>query len=573
MKRNFIKSVSTCKTICVLSMISAVMAVGFQFASTAAANHCSYPIDSKVQTTVQRTVIPDEISASAAKIFPYELWKYEENGYGSWHYGPGVPVVKRLDLTPAGYKADAATTTVNLANFFTFSDIHITDEESPAQLITFGFRGGVSSAYSPVMMYTTQVLDAAIQTVNVLNKKTPIDFGLSLGDAINNDQHNELCLYKDILDGKIVTPDSGVKDDPVPGPLNDYQDTFQAAGLDKNIKWYQTIGNHDHFFMGSLKASDYVKSVYTGDTVLNMGNLISDPLGINSKGFYMGAIDGSTPNGDLLGIGMASAFAAPPKIKAADPDRYPVTEQQWMAEFLNTASKPVGHGFTQRNVDKGITSYTFEPRDKVPLKVIVLDDTQNENIGLGQLTTETYSWLVNELDKGQAENKLMIISAHIPIGVEKSGSPIGWSKDSPISESALIAKLNTYPNLILFLAGHRHISTITPFKSPDNSRPELGFWEVETPSLRDFPQEFRTFNIGVNTDNTISIKAIDVDPSVKAGSLAAKSRDYAVAAQQLFKNNIGIVPHGVNNAELIKPLSPIMQYVMKNYRIVHKNEK
>ncbi len=93
-----------------------------------------------------------------------------------------------------------------LLNFFTITDIHITDKESPAQAIYFGYKGGVSSAYSPVMLYTTHVLDAAVQTINALHKKKPFDFGISLGDTCNNTQYNELRWYIDVLDGKVINP-------------------------------------------------------------------------------------------------------------------------------------------------------------------------------------------------------------------------------------------------------------------------------------------------------------------------------------------------------------------------------
>jgi len=43
--------------------------------------------------------------------------------------------------------------------------------------------------------------------------------------------------------------------------------------------------------------------------------------------------------------------------------------------------------------------------------------------------------------------------------------------------------------------GHRHINAITPQPSKDPTHPELGFWVVETPSLKDFLQQFRTFDI------------------------------------------------------------------------------
>ena len=61
---------------------------------------------------------------------------------------------------------------------------------------------------------------------------------------------------------------------------------------------------------------------------------------------------------------------------------------------------------------------------------------------------------------------------------------------------------------------------------------------METSSLHDFPQQFRTFEIYLNSDYTISIKTINVDPAVKAGTPAATSRKYAIAAQQIVQNNL-----------------------------------
>lgn len=134
-----------------------------------------------------------------------------------------------------------------------------------------------------------------------------------------------------------------------------------------------------------------------------------------------------------------------------------------------------------------------------------------------------------------------------------------------MTEDALIAKLHTYPNLILWVAGHRHANTVTALKSPDPAHPELGFWQVETASLRDFPQQFRTFEITRNSDNTVSIFATDVDPAVRDGSLAAKSRSYAVAAQEIFNNTPDYLPSGSYNAELVKQLSTAMQQKIQNY--------
>jgi hypothetical protein len=126
---------------------------------------------------------------------------------------------------------------------------------------------------------------------------------------------------------------------------------------------------------------------------------------------------------------------------------------------------------------------------------------------------------------------------------------------------SLIAKLHSYPNLLLWVAGHRHLNTVTAFKSPDPARPELGFWQVETSSLREIPQQFRLFEIVRNNDNTVSIITTNVDPAVKNGSFAAKSRSYAVAAQQTFN----LPPSGSYNAQLFKQLTPEMQAKLQRF--------
>jgi metallophosphoesterase (TIGR03768 family) len=531
-----------------------------------------YPIASDVETTQQRTIIPDAVPSGAAKIFPYEISKYAANGYGNWSYGTGISAEKRLDIMPAAYNGTTASNTARLLHFFTMSDIHISDKETPAQAIYAGYKGGNPSAYSAGMLSTTQVLDAAVQTINALHKQDPFDFGIALGDAINNNQYNELRWYIDVLDGKTINPDSGVKDDPVAGPYNDYQDEYKAAGLNTTIPWYQTLGNHDHFWMGAFPLNDYIRQTLTGEYILNLGANPTDPLFLDSRGFYMGAIDGRTPYGDITGAGPVSDFLDGAPTVPADPNRRSLLRSEWMSEFFNTTSSPKGHGFNQTDVSTGFACYAFEPKSDIPIKVIVLDDTQKDtdpDIGsyaaYASLDNERYDWLVSELDKGQAEGKLMIIAAHIPIRDELPNSSRLWSPISQVSEQELIAKLHTYPNLILWMSGHVHQNTVTAFPSPDPDRPELGFWEVETASLRDFPQEFRMFTIVRNSDNTISIFTTDVDPAVRDGSIAAKSRSYAIAAHQIFNTTIGSMPSGSYNAELVKQLSPEMQTNIQSY--------
>jgi metallophosphoesterase (TIGR03768 family) len=553
----------------------AVTAGYFTFFTTtlSGAGGPSYPIDSKVFTTLERTVIPVPVPSTSPTLLPYQVSNYSPYGYGVWQFGGGLGYQKRLDLMPPAYTNISSTNTARLLYIFAMTDVHITDKETPAQAIYAGYKGGNPSAYSPVMLSTTQVLDAAVQTVNALHKQKPFDFGIFLGDAINTNQYNELRWYIDVLDGKTIKPDSGARDDPVPGPHNDYQDEYKAAGLDKTIKWYQTLGNHDQFWLGTNVPNDYLKQTQIGEYILNQGNNFTDPLVLDSRGFYMGSIDGRTPYGDIIGAGPVKDFKEPPKVPAADPDRYSLSRSEWMSEFFTTSSGPKGHGFNQSDVPTGFASYSFEPKSDIPFKVIVLDDTQKDtdpNVGpymYASLDNARYDWLVQELDKGQAEGKLMIIAAHIPIRNEPLNSSQLWSSFSPVSEQKLIARLHTYPNLILWISGHVHRNTVTALKSPDPARPELGFWEVETASLRDFPQQFRTFEIVRNSDNTVSIFTIDVDPAVRDGTPAAKSRSYAIASLQIFNYTPAPPPSGSYNAELVKQLTPEMQAKIQNYGI------
>lgn len=548
-----------------------------------------YPIANDVQATDQRTVVPGSTPSTAINL--WDISKYSQYSYGNWTYGPGLPYDKRLDIMPTTYSSATVTKKTKLLNFFTISDIHITDKESPNQLIYLqrlhpSLPVG-ASLYSGIMLYTTHVLDAAVQTANALhnknNKANPFDFGISLGDTCNTTQYNELRWYIDVLDGKVITPSSGAYQG---ADTIDYQKPYKAAGLDKTIPWYQTLGNHDHFWMGSIPVDHSLRKdlrqSYITDEVFATGDVLRDLRKINSRDYYMGVLDGSTPCGDIKYAGPVGNFSSPPKV-AADPNRRSLLRTEWMKEFFNTSSHPAGHGFNLTNANNGFACYSFVPKSKIPIKVIVLDNTQKEDDGSidihghGFLDQARWVWLKNELADGDAAGQLMIIAAHVPIGVEVTApnSEMGWWTDpqNAVTLPDLITELQSHPNLLMWISGHRHLNTVKAFISPDPvNAPEKGFWHVESPSLRDFPQQFRTFEIYLNSDYSISILTTNVDPAVKEGTPTATSRKYAIATMQIVgtwdlttKNNptndptIKPMPTGSYNAELVKQLSPAMK--------------
>jgi metallophosphoesterase (TIGR03768 family) len=562
-----------------------------------------WPIAKDVFTTAEQQILPVGLSTDTPRINPAEVPLYARYGYSAWQTGAGTnysqdpgnpqPYDKRTELAPS---YEGAPNAARLLSFFAISDIHITDKESPAQPIYPGWSAqfGPSSAglfvssYSPIILSTPHVLDAVVQTVNALHEETPFDFGISLGDNINNNQYNELRWFIDVLDGKVIAPSSGAHD----GTCDiDYQKPFKAAGLDKAIPWYQVIGNHDQYWSGIAYENTKTRQAHVGNTIINIRFDLADPNFVNETGAYMGVVDGSTPYGDVVKAGPQENFPIPPTV-VADGDRRALSTNEssslnWMSEFFNTTSSPVGHGFTQTNLDNDFACYSFEPKSDMPLKVIVLDDTNKKNeaytsasfVGSGALDQTRLDWLKGELQEGQDEGKLMIVAAHIPIRAQTGltdDTPYYAFYDHDLEDSLLAATdsepnpgltLHAYPNLILWISGHRHLNTVTAQPDPDGI-PEQSFWEVETASLRDFPQQFRTFDIRRNTDNTISILITNVDPAVAKRSPAAKSRGYAIGAARIFGATPDILADTTShayNAELVKQLTPEMQEKIANY--------
>jgi hypothetical protein len=296
---------------------------------------------------------------------------------------------------------------------------------------------------------------------------------------------------------------------PIPGPQNnkfpaganygagyiDYQKPYQAAGLDKSIQWYQAIGNHDQFRMGTTLTNNYTRKTLVGPNILNLGQVVLQPPYyvlpdwnqiMNTRGYYMGVVDGTTKYGDIM---YAGTTARP---IVADKNRRSLSISAWMNEFFNTTSQPVGHGFTRQMAAQGFACYHFYPKADMPIKVIVLDDTDKTGGAFGALDTKRYNWLVKELATGQANDELMIICAHIPIHPYAQKPPIVddtvtppviepfdyltiWNENSSISENIteqqLLDTLLSYPNLIMWIAGHVHRNTITPQPMPATPPP------------------------------------------------------------------------------------------------------
>lgn len=564
----------------------------------------TYPIHfSDFATTVNRTIIPNPsiMPPDLPGVSPLQLSQFKQTAiYGNWYYNnSGLPIIRRNDF--ASWSKGITTHSRKLLRFVSITDIHIRDPESPAQNLFMGFCGNNASCikmfqtdmgttkatpsigpFPPTMLYTTQVLDAVIQTINYMHTSIePFDFLISLGDAINNTQSNEFSWYMAVMDGKTLSPHSGAQAG---------QDAFTPAGIYSGstdgkipaIPWYQVIGDHETFWAGTLPVNNKLDFAFIGSNILTVGNPYSDPDFINGNTYYLGSSNGALPNNDM-NITCVGPVSNPDKYipgcissVLADSSRKTLSIvgsaslNNIINQLLNTTSTPKGHGFAKAS-DPGYYSFLIKHsnnNNNPTLKIIVLNDTlpPDKNVKTptsdGYMDSTQFNWLQQQLQDGQTNHQLMIIAAHVPInvGIADNDGAYAWTTQfGCVGSATVLAELHKYPNLIAWISGHRHINAITPQPSPDPiHHPELAFWEIETAALRDFPQEFRTFDIYLNPDNTISIVTIDVDPVVTIGSgyPVEKSRAYAVAGEQIFQTSKAF--SGVNyyyNAELIKLLT------------------
>ena len=249
----------------------------------------SYPIDSRKVKKTTEQMLAFDLPARIAKpqsnegLHPTEMSKvqdFDKYGYGQYRLAGGLAVVPRYDLLakPGSYTAPAKRK--RLAHFFAMTDVHMTDKEAPNQLLYIqqadsASGGTMTSIYSPTIMYTTHMLDAAVQTVNALHERSPFDFGICLGDVCDSGRYNEVRWFIDVFDGKRIQPSSGAH---LGADTVDFQKPYQAAGLNQSIPWYQALGNHDHFYIGSVPVDAYpslkLRESYVSDQVWAVGDVL-----------------------------------------------------------------------------------------------------------------------------------------------------------------------------------------------------------------------------------------------------------------------------------------------------------
>ncbi|MEC3979609.1 TIGR03767 family metallophosphoesterase [Amycolatopsis sp. H20-H5] len=473
--------------------------------------------------------------------------------------GPGWPLAVRGDLAaPSAGRDDRRRA---LASFVQFTDLHITDTESPARFEYL--HPYLGSAHRPQEALGTVATSALVQRVNSLRQGPftgrPFDFMVTTGDNTDNHEHLELDWFLGVLNGATITPNSGDSNryEGVqssgsstywnPGkPLNDAYTakgfpqipdlltagtaTFTAPGLD--VPWFCTFGNHDDSVVGTLPDGiPGMDALYTGRFKV----IGKDETTTRKLAAAIAKPGSGLPIGEL--------FGGSGTIREVTPDarRRPFTTAEFVQAHLDTARTgpgPEGHGFTGDNADGRNVYYTFRIAPGITgisLDTTTLGGFADGSIGLGQ-----FGWVENTLKRGssayydffgrkvtqQVTDELFVLFSHHTSDTMGNLLPDSRHLLEPrLNGDTFVGLLNRFPNVLAWVNGHTHLNKITPHPG---KTPKQGFWEINTASHVDFPQHARVLEIADNADGTLSLFTTLIEAE------APYAVDYAESTPQAF---------------------------------------
>ncbi|MGO9902800.1 MAG: metallophosphoesterase family protein [Solirubrobacteraceae bacterium] len=429
-------------------------------------------------------------------------------GDGQLQIGPGEGLVDRLDLGSRSASAGL------LATFAHLTDAHVLDASSPAR-VTFLDRLGApfESTFRPQEALTVQVLAGAVAAVRALRP----DAVIQGGDLIDNVQSNELTHALAVLGGGVVHPGSGpdgyhgvqLASDPDPfyyrpdvdaplhpGLLRDAVRAFACRGLD--VPCLPVLGDHDALAAGELVPTPLTRSLAVGGRALwdlPVGLKLPPDFRLQPGGSGGEASPDGPPDPVLVSELLSRALAGPTVRVPSDPARLEMSFAEVIAR-LRAAASQVGTG--------ALTRLDYAVDVGAHLRLLVLDLARREGGSGGLVAPSQPQWLAGQISA--AGQRWLIVVSHQPLSDSLGGDQI-------------LALLDGAPSVIATLAGHTHRNRITPRPSSAG-----GYWQIETASLIDYPQQARALRLLATADGGVALQTWMLD-HVFPGSLGLISRE------------------------------------------------
>jgi metallophosphoesterase (TIGR03767 family) len=307
-----------------------------------------------------------------------------------------------------------------------------------------------------------------------------------------------------------------------PGLMDRAQQPFAGPGL--KVPYYIARGNHDGEIQGNIAATfGLARALITGCQKI-LPNDKFDPksvAGLTEEQLIKKFGDPAFQQQLLAGL-----KPAPP-----DPDRRFVSAKTFRSAFKGS-TKSGGYAYVsakEAKASKGAASY-YAWSPKPAFRFISLDTVAEGGGQHGNLDNSQYKWLEGELKAATKRKQLIVLFGHHPLdnlsnattdekagkcasAADEPGCDRDPRKSTPI-HLGLKGKANVrdlllkYKNVIAYVNGHKHSNRIKPYRAKSH---KSGFWEVNTSSHTDWPQQARLLDLEDNRDGTLSLFSALVD--------------------------------------------------------------
>jgi metallophosphoesterase (TIGR03767 family) len=450
--------------------------------------------------------------------------------------------------------------------------------------------GDLLPAHRPQEPLALHAFEAMVRAANALRRSpvtgAPVDLVVTTGDAIDNQQWNELTWFLGVLAGERVSLSGGrgyvgvqspewedpgywhpdAVDDAYkerwgfpahPGLLDEAAAPFGASGL--AAPWLGCFGNHEGLIQGTAIPTEAVRRLLEGGR-----KPVALPSGLD------------VPSNVGRFVLQPEAFlSGPTRPVPPDPTRRPLTRRAFVEAHLRAPGDPPGHGFSRENLERGTAYYVHD----VPgVRLICLDTTNPGGFYEGSLGARQLAWLEERLievhsrfldgdgreARGGGEDRLVLLFSHH--GPETLTNPLAHPNplepdDLPrVLAPEVEALLHRFPNVVLWLSGHTHEHRIRP--RPDPAGRTGGFWDVTTAAVADWPCQGRVVELVDDGNGWLSIVCTVLDhaappsPAEARGPLRLASLHRELAANDPFRGARGDAAGDPadRNAELVVPM-------------------